>query len=179
MKTVVRLDKYLSDMGEGTRSTVKEKIRRGLVTVNGRPASGPEMKINTLADVVVCDGRALSYVHYEYYMLHKPAGVISATESPQDRTVVDLIDCKKRKDLFPVGRLDKDTEGLLLLTNDGELCHRLLSPKKHVSKLYYQLRQTMLPSPFLSHGLLPHFLPAEAPPAPSSHGSRNGRTSCL
>lgn len=137
MKTVVRLDKYLSDMGEGTRSTVKEKIRRGLVTVNGRPASGPEMKINTLADVVVCDGRALSYVHYEYYMLHKPAGVISATESAQDRTVVDLIDCKKRKNLFPVGRLDKDTEGLLLLTNDGELCHRLLSPKKHVSKLYY------------------------------------------
>ena len=137
MKTVVRLDKYLADMGEGTRSGVKEKIRRGLVTVNGQPAKGPEMKVDTSADEVICDGRPVSYVHYEYFMLNKPAGVISATEDKHTKTVVDLIDSKLRRDLFPVGRLDKDTEGLLLLTNDGALSHELLSPKKHVSKLYY------------------------------------------
>ena len=137
MKTVVRLDKYLADMGVGTRSAVKEKIRRGLVTVNGKAADGPEMKVDTTTDEIWCDGRAVSYVHYEYYMLHKPAGVISATEDRRVKTVVDLIDSRRRRDLFPVGRLDKDTEGLLLITNDGALCHQLLSPKKHVSKLYY------------------------------------------
>lgn len=137
MKTVVRLDKYMADMGEGTRSAVKEKIRRGYVTVNGQIVKNPDMKVDTHKDEIVCEGKNLSYVHYEYYMLNKPAGVISATEDKRNTTVLDLIDLKKRKDLFPVGRLDKDTEGLLLMTNDGELCHRLLSPKKHVSKIYY------------------------------------------
>jgi len=82
-------------------------------------------------------GNPIGYEAFEYYMLHKPAGVISATTDVKDKTVVDLISDKKRKDLFPVGRLDKDTEGLLLITNDGELAHRLLSPKKHVDKVYY------------------------------------------
>ena len=82
-------------------------------------------------------GRNISYVSYEYYMLNKPGGVVSATEDRRDTTVIDLIKDKKRKDLFPVGRLDKDTEGLLLITNDGDLAHRLLAPKKHVDKVYY------------------------------------------
>ena len=82
-------------------------------------------------------GEAVSYETHEYYMLNKPAGVVSATTDRQDKTVVELISSKKRRDLFPVGRLDKDTEGLLLITNDGELAHRLLSPKKHVDKVYY------------------------------------------
>ena len=79
----------------------------------------------------------VAYAEYEYYMLNKPAGVVSATEDKNDSTVLDLIDEKQRKDLFPVGRLDKDTEGLLLITNDGELAHQLLSPKKHVDKVYF------------------------------------------
>ena len=137
MKAVVRLDKYLADMGAGTRSAVKEAIRRGLVTVNGRTVCAPETKVHIETDAVCCDGRPVSYVSYEYYMLNKPAGVISATQDLRERTVLDLIDAKCRRDLFPVGRLDKDTEGLLLITNDGDLAHRLLSPKKHVSKLYY------------------------------------------
>ena len=82
-------------------------------------------------------GQMVAYAEYEYYMLNKPAGVVSATEDKKDSTVLDLIDEKQRKDLFPVGRLDKDTEGLLLITNDGELAHQLLSPKKHVDKVYF------------------------------------------
>ena len=137
MKTIVRLDKYLADMGVGTRSEVKEKVRKGRVEVNGQVVRQADMKVDTNADVICFDGERVGYVHYEYYMLHKPAGVISATEDKHATTVIDLIDSKKRKDLFPVGRLDKDTEGLLLITNDGDLTHQLLSPKKHVSKIYY------------------------------------------
>ena len=137
MKSLVRLDKYLADMGVGTRSQLKEKIRRGLVTVNGQTASGPEQKVDTGSDQILFDGTPVGYVHYEYYMLNKPSGVLSAARDKHAKTVVDLIDEKKRKDLFPAGRLDKDTEGLLLITNDGELAHRLLSPKKHVDKTYY------------------------------------------
>lgn len=137
MKTIVRLDKYLADMGVGTRSEVKEKVRKGRVEVNGQVVRQADVKVDTNADIICFDGERVGYVHYEYYMLHKPAGVISATEDKHATTVVDLIDSKKRKDLFPVGRLDKDTEGLLLITNDGELTHQLLSPKKHVSKIYY------------------------------------------
>ena len=133
----MRLDKYLSEMGCGTRSQVKKEISRGNVTVNGRPVLRPEEKVDTEKDTVVCQGREVSYVRYEYYMLNKPAGVVSATEDARERTVVSLIGERQRKDLFPVGRLDKDTEGLLLITNDGELAHRLLSPKKHVDKVYF------------------------------------------
>ena len=134
---MIRLDKYLAEMGIGTRQEVKKQIRQGKVTVNGAVIKAPETKINENGDEVVVGGRMISYVSYEYYMLNKPAGVISATEDRKDTTVVDLIRDKKRKDLFPVGRLDKDTEGLLLITNDGDLAHRLLAPKKHVDKVYY------------------------------------------
>ena len=94
-------------------------------------------KVDTDKSMVCFDGREVAYAEYEYYMLNKPAGVISATEDNRCETVIDLIESKKRKDLFPVGRLDKDTEGLLLITNDGALAHRLLSPKKHVDKCYF------------------------------------------
>ena len=133
----IRLDKYLVDMGCGTRSQVKREIAGGSVMVNGVPARRPEDKIDTEKDSVVFRGSPVGYVEYEYFMLNKPAGVVSATEDRKERTVLDLIDARQRKDLFPVGRLDKDTEGLLLITNDGEMAHRLLSPKKHVDKAYY------------------------------------------
>ena len=133
----IRLDKYLADMGMGTRSEVKKAIGKGLVSVDGCCVKKPETKIDTDCMQVTFGGQTVGYLQKEYYMLHKPAGVISATEDSKEKTVLDLIETKKRKDLFPVGRLDKDTEGLLLITNDGELAHRLLAPKKHVEKVYY------------------------------------------
>lgn len=132
----LRLDKYLSDMSVGTRSEVKRMIAGGQVSVCGLVVKKPEIKIDTDRDVVMCRNQKVSYIEYEYYMLNKPQGVISATEDKNERTVLDLID-SGRKDLFPAGRLDKDTEGLLLITNDGPMSHRLLSPKKHVDKVYY------------------------------------------
>ena len=105
--------------------------------MNGVRVTRPEEKIDTERDTVLFNGMTVGYAEFEYYMLNKPAGVVSATEDRRERTVLDLIGEKRRKDLFPVGRLDKDTEGLLLITNDGELAHRLLSPKKHVDKTYY------------------------------------------
>ena len=136
MRSMMRLDKYLADMGEGTRQEVKKQIRRGAVTVNGETVRSPERKVSE-GDQVCLDGIEVTYAKMEYYMLNKPGGVVSATEDKRDRTVLDLIQDKKRKDLFPVGRLDRDTEGLLLITNDGELSHRLLSPRRHVDKTYY------------------------------------------
>ena len=123
----IRLDKYLADMGFGTRSQVKQQIARGSVTVNGSSAVRPELKIETDSDTVFYCGVKAAYEPYEYFMLNKPAGVVSATEDKKERTVLDLLQERKRKDLFPVGRLDKDTEGLLLITNPG----------KHVDKVYY------------------------------------------
>lgn len=134
---MIRLDKYLADMSIGTRTEVKKLIRQGKVAVDGLIVKNPDIKVDTDTQNVTYNGIAVTYETYEYYMLNKPAGVISATSDKTEKTVLDLIDSKKRKDLFPVGRLDKDTEGLLLITNDGELAHRLLSPKKHVDKLYY------------------------------------------
>jgi 16S rRNA pseudouridine516 synthase len=133
----LRLDKYLADMGAGTRSEVKKAIAKGQVSIGGLVVKRPETKIDIEQDEVEYQGRSVSYVEYEYYMLNKPAGVVSATEDKKEQTVVDLIESRLRKDLFPVGRLDKDTEGLLLITNDGKMAHRLLSPKKHVDKVYY------------------------------------------
>lgn len=133
----MRLDKYLAEMGVGTRQEVKKQIRQGKVTVNGTVVKAADTKIDETCDEVTIGGLNISYVSYEYYMLNKPGGVVSATEDRRDTTVIDLIKDKKRKDLFPVGRLDKDTEGLLLITNDGDLAHRLLAPKKHVDKVYY------------------------------------------
>ena len=134
---MMRLDKYLAEMGVGTRQEVKKQIRQGKVTVNGTVVKVADTKIDETCDEVTIGGLNISYVSYEYYMLNKPGGVVSATEDRRDTTVIDLIKDKKRKDLFPVGRLDKDTEGLLLITNDGDLAHRLLAPKKHVDKVYY------------------------------------------
>lgn len=134
---MVRLDKYLADMSIGTRQEVKKYIRQGRVMVNGETVKKPEYKIDETKSPVTVDGHPVAYESFEYYMLNKPAGVVSATRDRMAKTVLDLITDKKRKDLFPVGRLDKDTEGLLLITNDGALAHRLLSPKKHVDKCYY------------------------------------------
>ena len=139
----MRLDKYLAEAGCGTRSEVKKLIGSHRVSVNGQTVRDPGQKVDENADKVLLDGRAVRYAAFEYYMLHKPAGVISASRIPGDlkdlsqTCVTDLIKDRIRSDLFPVGRLDKDTEGLLLITNDGALAHRLLSPRKHVDKTYY------------------------------------------
>lgn len=137
---MIRLDKYLADAGKGTRSEVKKLIAAGRVTVDSAVIKDPGYKLSDSSAPMVCiDGHPVRYAAFEYYLLHKPQGVISATrdEAHGAVCVTDLIGDKIRKDLFPVGRLDKDTEGLLLITNDGDLCHRLLSPKNHVDKTYY------------------------------------------
>ncbi|MGO5052276.1 pseudouridine synthase [Lachnospiraceae bacterium LCP25S3_G4] len=134
---MLRLDKYLAELGIGTRSEVKQLIRKGCISVDDMIMKHADVKINPDSQIVKYLGNPLHYVEKEYYMLNKPAGVVSATVDARDKTVLELIDTKIRKDLFPVGRLDKDTEGLLLITNDGEMAHRLLAPKKHVDKLYY------------------------------------------
>ncbi len=141
----IRLDKYLAEMGEGTRSQIKEMARKGRIAVNGIPVKKPDLKINPEHNTVSIDGRLVSYVEYEYYMLNKPQGVVSATEDSLHDTVIGLITERKRNDLFPVGRLDIDTEGLLLITNDGSLAHRLLAPKKHVDKTYFALIEGEIP----------------------------------
>ena len=131
----MRLDKFLTQAAELTRSEAKQKIKKGSVTVDGEVVKKAEMKVSS-EDAICLDGEVVTYEKYRYIMLHKPAGVVSATEDAQCQTVLDLI-TEGRKGLFPVGRLDKDTEGLLLITNDGELSHNLLSPTKHVDKTYY------------------------------------------
>ena len=132
----MRLDKFLCDNNIGTRSQVKEYIKKGQVTVNDQIIKKPETKVNNETDTVVCQGQTIHYRKYVYYMLNKPEGVVSATNDNTAPTVVSLLTVPEQKDLFPVGRLDKDTTGLLLLTNDGALAHDLLSPKKHVDKTY-------------------------------------------
>jgi len=134
---MLRLDKYLADMQVGSRTEVKQMMKKGQVVVDGVKALKPEQKIDIDKAEVLVNGHPIGYAEYEYWMLHKPAGVVSATEDRHDKTVVELLKGSMRKDLFPVGRLDKDTEGLLLITNDGELAHELLSPKKHVDKTYF------------------------------------------
>ena len=141
----IRLDKYLADSGLGTRSAVRSLLRSGSVFVNGIMVKDAALKIDTENDKVFINGKELSYEEYEYYMLSKPAGVITATRDVREKTVVDLIESRKRRDLFPVGRLDRDTEGLLIITNDGKLAHDLLSPSKHISKTYYALVSGELP----------------------------------
>ena len=134
--SLYRLDKYLAEAGIGTRSQVKDCIRKGQVLVNGVPAKKPESKVDSDRDEIICQGKAICLAEFEYYLLNKPAGCVSAVTDPVSPTVLSYID-SKRTGLFPVGRLDKDTEGLLLITNDGALAHRLLSPKYHVDKTYY------------------------------------------
>lgn len=133
----MRLDKFLGELNIGTRSEVKKYIKKSQVTVNGKIEKDPGKNISETTDEIAFKGDALTYEKFVYYLLHKPKGVISATED-KEKTVIDLLKEKDfRKDIFPVGRLDKDTEGLLLLTNDGKLAHDLLSPKKHVDKMYF------------------------------------------
>lgn len=135
----MRLDKYLADSGIGTRSEVKKIIAAGRVSVNGSPVRNSALQMAEEYSLVCLDGSPVQYAKYEYFMLNKPMGVISASRDPgkQDICVTDLIRETTRSDLFPVGRLDKDTEGLLLITNDGPLCHRLLSPRRLVDKTYF------------------------------------------
>ena len=132
----LRLDKYLADMKVGTRSEVRIYIRKCRVAVNGETVRDIGYKVSP-ADRVTFDGGEIGYTEKEYIMLNKPAGVLTATKDKKTPTVLSLLSGTNRRDLFPVGRLDKDTEGLLLLTNDGQLAHNLLSPKKHVDKVYY------------------------------------------
>lgn len=133
-----RLDKLLAATGRWSRREAKLLIKEGRVLVDGSPAPNGELKVDTAASSIAVDGEALSTETFTYVMLHKPAGILSATEDPRQETVLDLLPTElQKRGLFPVGRLDKDTEGLLLLTNDGALAHRLLAPKSHVDKVYY------------------------------------------
>ena len=142
----MRLDKFLVEMKKGSRSEVKKLIKSGRVTVDGQTVREPEQKFDPERAQISLDGQTVSYASFEYFMLNKPQGVVSATEDRRFQTVVDLIDTARRKELFPAGRLDIDTEGLLLITNDGQLAHQLLSPKKHVDKVYFARVEGILPS---------------------------------
>lgn len=133
----MRLDKFLCDANIGTRSQVKTLLKQKTVTVNGTLVTSPEAKVDEKKDIICFRGNRVGYQKYYYYMMNKPQGVVSATQDNIDKTVIDLLKAEdKRNDLFPVGRLDKDTTGFLLISNDGDLSHRLLSPKKHVDKTY-------------------------------------------
>ncbi len=132
----MRLDKYLTDLTVLSRSEAKKAVRAGRVTVNATKASDPDLKIKEGADKVSLDGKPLEYRRFNYFLLNKPAGVVSATKDPGCKTVIDLFESEYRRDLFPVGRLDKDTTGLLIITDDGELGHHLTSPRHGVSKKY-------------------------------------------
>ena len=133
----MRLDKYLVACAVGSRTEVKNFLKAGRVMVNGKKEKSAKLQINEEIDEICFDGQKLEYEEFVYYMMNKPQGVISATEDPKHKTVLDLLDDLARsKEVFPVGRLDIDTHGLLLLTNDGQLAHALLSPKRHVDKTY-------------------------------------------
>lgn len=133
----MRLDKFLVACAVGSRTEVKNFLKTGGVTVNGKKEKSAKLQINEDTDEICFDGQKLEYEEFVYYMMNKPQGIISATEDPKHKTVLDLLDDLARsKEVFPVGRLDIDTHGLLLLTNDGKLAHALLSPKRHVDKTY-------------------------------------------
>ncbi|WP_068619677.1 pseudouridine synthase [Paenibacillus tuaregi] len=137
-RTTLRVDKILSHLGLATRSDSKKLVKQGRILVNGLVIKDSGLQVDPYHDKIELDGEPVLYREFVYIMLHKPAGVVSATEDNRDRTVIDLLPPQFRVfSPFPVGRLDKDTEGLLLLTNDGQLAHDLLSPRKHVPKTYY------------------------------------------
>lgn len=131
---LIRIDKYIANQSSLTRSEVSLALKKGRITVNGQIVKDKNLKFDPDTAAVTLDGRPISYEEHVYFLLNKPAGVVSATEDNLHKTVVDLIDCDR--DIFPVGRLDIDTEGLLILTDDGDFAHRLLSPKHHVDKTY-------------------------------------------
>ena len=132
----MRLDKFLANMGVGTRTEVKQLLKKGKVTVNTSVEKSPKSYINPTEDMVCVNEKQVEFVNNVYIMLNKPKGYISATHDVSNRTVIDLIPEYQHLNIFPVGRLDKDTEGLLLITNDGQFSHNLMSPSKHVSKTY-------------------------------------------
>ncbi|WP_210364867.1 pseudouridine synthase [Bacillus sp. REN3] len=134
----MRIDKMLSNLGHGSRKDVKKLLKNGVVRVNGAIVKDAKQHINPERDTVTLNGEEIEYREFIYLMMNKPPGVISATEDDRDETVIDLLEAEDLVfEPFPVGRLDKDTEGLLLITNDGQLSHKLLSPKKHVPKTYF------------------------------------------
>lgn len=134
---MTRLDKFLADAGIGTRSEVKKFLKAGKVQVNNEVITKPEYKIDEKKDSILFEGNAIAYEKYGYYVLHKPKNCVTATRDKQYKTVMDYMPKELLKDYAPVGRLDIDTEGLLLITNDGELTHHLISPSHHVPKTYY------------------------------------------
>jgi 16S rRNA pseudouridine516 synthase len=135
---VLRLDRMLSGQGIGTRREIKEMLESGRITVGGKAAVCPAMKIDTFKDEVCVRGEPVLYREHVYIMMNKPSGVISASDDPHAQTVIDLLPEKlRRPGLFPAGRLDRDTEGFLLITDDGAFAHNILSPKKHVEKEYF------------------------------------------
>ena len=132
-----RLDKLLADMGIASRSELKQIIKSGRVSVDGRAVTVPEAKFDSEFCEIALDGKSLTVQKFRYYMMDKPSGVLSVTEDRKQKTVLDLLpEEQQRMGLFPVGRLDKDTSGLLMLTNDGEFAHRVISPKSGVEKIY-------------------------------------------
>ncbi len=140
MKNMLRLDKILAHMGFGTRKEVKLLVKRGKVTVDGQVVKDSGLQVNPSVSVIAVDGQPVRYREFVYIMMNKPAGVISASFDERQETVVDLLPEEYAPfEVFPVGRLDKDTEGLLLLSNDGKLAHELLSPNRHVPKTYFAL----------------------------------------
>lgn len=136
--TILRLDKYLAHAGIGSRSDVRTYIKKGNISVNNTIIKKADYKINSDSDIIKFQNQIIHYSTFVYYILNKPAGYVSATIDNTAPTVLSLIR-ENTKNLFPVGRLDKDTEGLLLITNDGELSHHLLAPKRHVDKTYYAI----------------------------------------
>lgn len=133
-----RLDKIIASQGKYSRSEVKKLVKAGLVKVNGKVVKTSDVKCDTAADEIIVDGVSLNYKKHIYIMLNKPKGVISATEDPTQKTVIDLVPPElKRSGLFPAGRLDGDTTGFVLITDDGDFAHRILSPKNHIMKTYH------------------------------------------
>lgn len=135
--SLMRLDKFLTLAGGSTRSEAKKMLKSGQITVNDAAEKRPECKIDTEKDIVKLNGKTLEWEPFVALMFHKPAGCITATSDRSQKTVMDYIDHERKDELFPVGRLDIDTEGLLILMNDGDLAHRMLSPKRHVDKTYF------------------------------------------
>lgn len=140
---LMRLDKYISDCGIATRREIKLMIKAGRISVDGEVAKAPEQKLEPETAVVSLDGNILKYEKFHYYMLNKPAGVLSATDDGKQKTVIDLLSPEMQKmGLFPVGRLDKDTTGLLIITDDGEFAHKVISPKSEIVKVYHAQTET-------------------------------------
>ena len=143
---MMRLDKMLAHSGYGSRKEVKEYIRKGYVMVNGEVVCDDDFKVDEINDEIIIANMNVNYEKMIYFMLNKPDGYVSATYDPNEPIVLDLIDGYHNRGLFPVGRLDKDTVGLLLITNDGKLAHRMLAPKSHVEKKYYLKYDGVVPS---------------------------------